>query len=53
VGAAVFPEHGDTQEKLYKCADLALYRAKRQGRNTWQRYSQELPGEELYPKEVC
>jgi diguanylate cyclase (GGDEF)-like protein len=38
VGVAVFPEDGDQEESLYKSADVALYEAKRSGRNTW-RYS--------------
>jgi diguanylate cyclase (GGDEF)-like protein len=33
IGVAIFPEHGDSQESLYKSADLALYEAKRMGRN--------------------
>ncbi len=35
VGIAIAPEHGTTAEQLMKCADLALYRAKDQGRNSW------------------
>jgi diguanylate cyclase (GGDEF)-like protein len=35
VGVAVFPEDGDQEEALYKSADVALYEAKRAGRNTW------------------
>jgi diguanylate cyclase (GGDEF)-like protein len=31
VGAAVYPDDGDTGEGLYKSADLALYDAKRKG----------------------
>ncbi len=45
VGVASFPEDGDTQEKLYKAADIALYEAKRLGRNNWQRFRQELQPE--------
>ncbi|BBD08241.1 diguanylate cyclase [Desulfovibrio ferrophilus] len=33
IGAALFPDHGDTAEDVLKAADLALYQAKEQGRN--------------------
>jgi diguanylate cyclase (GGDEF)-like protein len=33
VGAAVFPEHSRTQSGIFKAADEAMYRAKRQGKN--------------------
>jgi diguanylate cyclase (GGDEF)-like protein len=42
VGVASFPRDGDTQEKLYKSADIALYEAKRRGRNNWQKFRPEL-----------
>lgn len=35
LGIAVFPENGTCQASLYKGADVALYDAKRNGRNTW------------------
>lgn len=35
VGIALFPDHGETQESLYKSADLALYEAKRTSRNVF------------------
>ena len=38
VGVAVFPSDGDTQEGLYKSADMALYEAKRLGGNTYCRF---------------
>ncbi len=41
VGVAIFPQHGLNQEVLYKCADLALYQAKRGGRNNWRQYRAE------------
>jgi diguanylate cyclase (GGDEF)-like protein len=33
IGVALFPQHGTTTAELIRCADLALYRAKRQGRD--------------------
>lgn len=33
VGVAIYPNHGESMEALTRCADLALYRAKKQGRN--------------------
>ena len=35
IGIAVAPANGKTSEHLMKCADLALYQAKYQGRNTY------------------
>ncbi len=33
IGAAVFPEHGNDFESLYKSADQAVYKAKKRGKN--------------------
>jgi len=33
IGIASFPEHGSSPERLIKAADVALYRAKHEGRN--------------------
>ena len=33
IGVAVYPDHGESMEALIQSADLALYRAKQQGRN--------------------
>ncbi|MFN7024344.1 MAG: putative bifunctional diguanylate cyclase/phosphodiesterase [Pseudorhizobium sp.] len=32
IGLALFPEHADTPEALFRCADIALYAAKEEGR---------------------
>ncbi len=34
IGMALFPDHGGSAESLLKSADLAMYRAKEDGRNT-------------------
>ena len=41
IGVAVFPDHGETLDNLYKSADLALYEAKRAGGNLWRWYRQQ------------
>jgi diguanylate cyclase (GGDEF)-like protein/PAS domain S-box-containing protein len=38
IGIAIAPENGTTSEHLMKCADLALYRSKDQGRNTFRHF---------------
>ena len=40
IGAASFPEHGSTRETLLKCADTAMYEAKRAGRNRFAMYEE-------------
>jgi diguanylate cyclase (GGDEF)-like protein len=35
IGVAVYPDHGISQERIYKMADIAMYAAKREGRGTW------------------
>lgn len=42
VGIAIAPEHGTTSDQLMKSADLALYRAKGEGRNTWRLFDPEM-----------
>jgi diguanylate cyclase (GGDEF)-like protein len=38
IGIAYYPDHGDSQDRLFKSADLALYDAKGSGRNIWKWY---------------
>jgi len=40
-GIAMYPDDGDTAAALVKAADVAMYRAKEKGRNTFQRYDAE------------
>jgi diguanylate cyclase (GGDEF)-like protein len=38
LGLALCPQHAQTPDELYKAADVALYDAKRSGRNTWREW---------------
>jgi len=42
IGLSIFPDHGDNPQSLLKNADIALYEAKRIGRNNCQFYNEEL-----------
>ena len=40
IGVAVHPVHGSSPDVLCKAADVALYEAKRAGRDTWRWYGE-------------
>jgi len=42
IGLAAFPRHGQTQEQLFKVADIALYQAKALGRDRFTLFTPEL-----------
>ena len=47
MGIAFYPENGDTIDQLLKCADSAMYRSKKGGRNCYQIFSKEMHSEVL------
>ena len=42
IGIAVYPLHGNTPEELMQQADIAMYKAKNEGRNRFKYFSEEL-----------
>ena len=42
LGAAIYPEHGESASSLYRDAEMAMYRAKAQGKNHWKIYSDQV-----------
>ena len=44
IGMALCPEHGDSLERLIRCADTAMYVAKDAGKRTYRVFSSEMDG---------
>jgi diguanylate cyclase len=42
IGISIYPTHGEDEQSLMKNADIAMYRAKEEGKNNFQFYSEEL-----------
>lgn len=42
IGIAMYPDDGDSFDKLYQCADVAMYRAKHGGRNLYRFFTIEM-----------
>ncbi|MDD2951196.1 MAG: diguanylate cyclase, partial [Sulfuricurvum sp.] len=49
IGISIYPDDGKDPEALLKNADTAMYRAKNEGRNTYQFYASEM-GEKAYQR---
>lgn len=47
IGISMFPEDGRDEETLTKHADIAMYKAKQEGKNTFQLYSSNLHAESI------
>jgi len=45
IGVSIFPQHGNAPDTLISNADLAMYRAKQLGRNTYQIFTQAIQQE--------
>jgi diguanylate cyclase (GGDEF)-like protein len=42
LGVSMYPEHGEDASLLYRNAEMAMYRAKAQGKNYWKIYSDQV-----------
>jgi len=47
IGVTIYPHDGEDSETLMKNADIAMYRAKEQGRNNYQYYTPAMNGRVL------
>ncbi|WP_428509900.1 EAL domain-containing protein [Roseateles sp.] len=47
IGIAIYPADGDSFDALCKCADIAMYRAKQDGRNSYRFFTAQMQAESL------
>ncbi|WP_022941829.1 putative bifunctional diguanylate cyclase/phosphodiesterase [Psychromonas hadalis] len=47
IGLSIYPQDGDTPDNLLKCADMALYRVKDEGKNNFSFYNASMNAEVL------
>ncbi|MDH5470351.1 MAG: EAL domain-containing protein, partial [Gammaproteobacteria bacterium] len=52
IGIALFPDDGDNVDDLMKNADIAMYHAKKSGRNNYQYFSKRLNEESLFKLKI-
>jgi len=52
LGLSIYPQDGDTPDTLLKCADMALYRVKDEGRNSFSFYDPEMNAKVLRNDDV-
>jgi diguanylate cyclase (GGDEF)-like protein len=52
IGIALAPEHAHTPDELLRMGDIALYRAKAAGRNTWCFYADGMNAEQLVRRQL-
>jgi diguanylate cyclase (GGDEF)-like protein len=49
IGISVYPDHGEDSEILLKAADIAMYQAKREGKNQYKVFDRDMPDNERGP----
>jgi diguanylate cyclase (GGDEF)-like protein len=49
IGISVYPDHGEDSETLLKAADIAMYQAKREGKNQYKVFDGDMPDNERGP----